>query len=383
MLKEQVDHHEEILKKFQAVSEDPGRYAKSFKERTGKTILGFFCSYAPEELIHAAGALPFRLFGAAREIELAESHLQSYCCSLVRGGLEDALQGRLAFLDGTVFPHTCDSIQRLSDIWRLNAGFGIHIDAVMPVKLNTPSARKYMHDVLTLFKTDLEKSLGVGILDTDIAESIRLYNRIRSRLRALYELRSANPSLIPQSAVYHTMKASMVMDRGELAADLEKLLTSMQAMGSAQKKTGRKRIMLSGGICNHPDIYKIIDEAGGDVVWDDLCTGLRYAGGLIEEGGAHPMEAIAARYLDRVVCPAKHASTTARGENLVAEAREQNIDGVIFLLLKFCDPHAFDYPYLKDFLDKGNIPSMLLEIEEQSPPEGQLRTRFETFIEML
>jgi benzoyl-CoA reductase subunit C len=63
--------------------------------------------------------------------------------------------------------------------------------------------------------------------------------------------------------------------------------------------------------------------------------------------------------------------------------REHKVDGVIFLMLKFCDPHAFDYPYLKGFLDAENVPSMLLEIEGQLPPEGQLMTRFETFIEML
>ncbi len=53
------------------------------------------------------------------------------------------------------------------------------------------------------------------------------------------------------------------------------------------------------------------------------------------------------------------------------------------MLLKFCDPHAFDYPYLKEFLDREGIPSMLLEIEQELPAEGQLGTRFEAFIEML
>ncbi|MFO8111525.1 MAG: 2-hydroxyacyl-CoA dehydratase family protein [Desulfosalsimonadaceae bacterium] len=377
-----MNSHDEILEKFQTVSESPHVYAASAKEQTGKKILGFFCSYAPEELIQAAGAIPFRLFGAARDIELADSHLQSYCCSLVRGGLEDALRGRLDFLDGTVFPHTCDSIQRLSDIWRLNAGFGIHIDAVMPVKLHTPSARQYMVDVLAGVRSDLEKALGIRISDSDVSQSIRLYNGIRSKLLALYQLRSANPGIVPQSAVYHTMKAAMVMDREELAKDLEILLPSLEKVSAETGGSGRKRILLAGGICNHPDIYKIIDKAGGDVVWDDLCTGVRYATGLIEESGA-PIEAIAERYMHRLVCPAKHMSTTARGENLVAEAIGKKIDGVVFLHLKFCDPHAFDYPYLKEYLAGKNVPSMLLEIEEQPPAEEQLRTRFETFIDML
>ena len=377
-----MNPQDEILKKFQTVSENPHEYARSIKAQTGKKIIGFFCSYTPEELLQAAGVIPFRLFGTARDIELAESHLQSYCCSLVRGGLEDALRGRLDFMEGTVFPHTCDSIQRLSDIWRLNAGFDVHIDAVMPVKLNTPSARKYMVDVLAGVRKDLEKALNITITDRAVSESIELYNRIRTALLSLYRMRSRHPGVIPQSAVYHTMKAAMVMDRVALAKDLEALVASLEKLPVKDLESGRKRIMLSGGICNQPDIYKIIDKAGGEVVWDDLCTGLRYAAGMIEES-CPPIEALAGRYTRRIVCPAKHASITARGESLLADVHKEKIDGVIFLHLKFCDPHAFDYPYLKDFLGKENVASMLLEIEEQAPPEGQLRTRFETFIDML
>jgi benzoyl-CoA reductase/2-hydroxyglutaryl-CoA dehydratase subunit BcrC/BadD/HgdB len=57
--------------------------------------------------------------------------------------------------------------------------------------------------------------------------------------------------------------------------------------------------------------------------------------------------------------------------------------GVIFVLLKFCDPHAFDFPYMKELLDRAGIPGMLLEIEDQQTSEEQLRTRLEAFIELL
>ena len=379
-----MNQNSEILRKFQGISENPHEYGRLVKERTGKKMVGFFCSYTPEELVHAAGVIPFRLFGKTRDIELADSHLQTYCCSLVRGGLEDALRGNLAFLDGAIFPHTCDSIQRLSDIWRLNAGFGIHVDAVMPVKLNTPSALDYMTAVLEGVREDLENAVGATITNADLLQSIHLYNKIRSRLSDLYAYRSANPGTIGHAALYHAMKAAMVMDREELADDLDNLVGSFDHQKIETRPGVRKRIMLSGGICNHPDIHTIIYEAGGDVVWDDLCTGVRYASGIIEVSKADdPLEAVARRYIERINCPAKHLSTTARGDYLLSEVQRQQIDGVVFLQLKFCDPHAFDYPYLKGFLDDAGVPSMLLEIEEQPLPREQLRTRFETFIEMV
>src|SRR5512145_2094089 len=129
------------IEECRQVIQDPYGYLNPFKAETGRKIVGTVCSYAPEEIILAAGAHPVRLFGSGQKIRLAEAHLQSYCCSLVRGVLEDALADRLAFLDGIVFPHTCDSIQRLSDIWRLNVPGCFHLDAVLPVKLDTEGAR--------------------------------------------------------------------------------------------------------------------------------------------------------------------------------------------------------------------------------------------------
>lgn len=104
------------LKIFREISAKSYQYAEQWKKQTSQKIIGYFCSYTPEEIIYAAGALPFRIFGGEISIAHADSHLQTYCCFLARGGPEEALAGRLNFLDGTVFPHTCDTIQRLSDI---------------------------------------------------------------------------------------------------------------------------------------------------------------------------------------------------------------------------------------------------------------------------
>jgi benzoyl-CoA reductase subunit C len=361
---------------------DPYGYAAAYKTRTHKKVVGYFCSYAPEEIIWAAGALPFRIFSRKAGINLADRHLQSYCCSLVRGVLEEALTGNLKFLDGAVFPHTCDSIQRLSDIWRLNVRYGFHLDVVLPVKLNTDSAREYMLAVMKSFRVDLEKKLGVAITDDSLKASMNLYGQLRRALRTIYEMRSQSPEIISGADVYNIVKAAMIMDRQELLALLNGIVAALTQSKSMEAASRRKRVVLSGGLCDFPDVYPMIEEAGGAVVWDDLCTGTRTFDGDFAEK-ADPIEAIAGRYLDRVVCPAKHSGLADRAGQLVKNVRERKAQGVIILLLKFCDPHAFDYPYLKGALDKEGIPSLLLEVEDQLPPEGQLRTRFEAFLEML
>ena len=370
------------LEECRQILEDPDGYVKRLKAENGRKIVGTYCSYTPEEMILAAGAHPLRLFGSGKKIRLAETHLQSYCCSLVRGALEDALGGRVDFLDGVVFPHTCDSIQRLSDIWRLNMPACFHLDVVLPVKLDTDGARRYMTDVLNRFRRELGEKLGVTITDGGLRRAIGTTNRIRSALMKIDDLRGERPGILGGSDLYALVRAAMVMERIRAATLLEEVEADLaKRFGSA---IGRqpKRIILSGGVCNHPDIHTIIEEAGGAVVGDDLCTGSRYYKGLTDEK-TDPVTAIAERYLERVVCPAKHRGLSDRADHLVRLVREKRAQGVIFFLLKFCDPHAFDYPYLKEALERAGVPSMLMEVEDRLPAEGQLRTRFETFVEMI
>ena len=377
------------LEFFDHIVKHPREYAEKWKKETHGKVIGHFCSYTPVEIITAAGALPFRIFSSGVDISKADAHLQAYSCSLVRGALEDALSGQLDFLDGTVFPHTCDSIQRLSDIWRMNTNFGFHSDLILPVKLIGESAEEYMTAVLRKFKEALEKNIGVRISEEDLKKGIETCNRVRENLGRLYSLRQKNPHVIQSSDVHTIFKASMIMDAKQAAEKLHGLVIELEGELEGESKGDndasvpeRKRLVLSGGLCTMPDIYDIVETAGGAVVWDDFCTGSRYFEGEIEEMN-DPIAAIASRYLKRVNCPAKHSGVLSRGEYLVEKVRQNQADGVIFLFLKFCDPHAFDYPYMKEMLEKQGVPSMLFEIEDQTSSEGQLKTRCEAFMEML
>ncbi len=371
------------LKEFQQAVSSPLDYARKLKKDSGKKIVGYVCSYVPEEIILAAGAHPVRIFGTKENIGLADSHLQSYCCSVVRGILEEGLSGRANALDGMVFPHTCDSIQRLSDIWRMNISFGFHLDLILPVKLNTESARDYMVDVLMKFRKDIGGALQAEVSDAALEKAITTMNVIRQSIRSIYEMRSLNPRLMSGEDLYTVVRASMMMDRDRMAELLLETIAELQAKaGKVSEDASLKRLVLAGGICNHPDIYPMIEEAGGAIVWDDFCTGARYFSEMINDG-ADPLSRIARRLIHRVVCPAKHMDLDGRAMHLIRLVKEKNAQGVIFILLKFCDPHAFDYPYIKQSLDDAGIPVMLMEINDPISAGGQLKTRIEAFLEML
>lgn len=370
------------LQIFEQVIDRPSEYCWLLKTQTHRKIIGYLCSYTPEEIIHASGALPFRIFGHADSTIRADAHLQAYCCSLARMALEQVLSRGLDFLDGTVFSHTCDTMQRLSDIWRLNSGLALHFDVVLPSKVNSESAFRYLVDVCYQFKKDLEAAFRLKITDEQLSESIHLYNLIRQGLQELYHVRSQHPGAISGKEMDLIMRAAMRMDREEFYQRIMDVMDHLKREASMKCAQNFKRLILVGGVCDQPNLYGAVEQAGAAVVWDDLCVGSRYFQGLIDEN-ADPIEAIAKRYFERVICPAKYRDPNFRGEYLARIAREKNIHGAIFVMLKFCDPHAFDYPFLKDHLDQVGIPSLRLEIEDPQLAIGQLQTRIEAFVEML
>lgn len=369
-----------ILSEFKETAANSPDYLRSWKARTGKKILGYFCTNTPEEIIHAAGLLPVRILSTPTTVSLASRHLQSYSCSLVQSSLEAALRGDLNFLDGTVFPHTCDSIQRLSDIWSENTRFSFHWDVVLPVKLHTESARTYLTQELARFRTGLEKFVGHSISDGELKNSISLFNQNRVLLRQLYRLRPADPERFTAREILSIVQCSTFMPKEEFNPKLRSLLN---AVHSPKQNAGPKvRLFISGSVCNYAQVFDLFDNSGASLVGDDLCTGWRYFSEDAPEEG-NPLESLTARLGRRVPCPCKHNPELDRGDDLLQRIEETRAQGVIFLLLKFCDPHAFDYPYLKERLAQKKIPSLLLEIEPGSMPLGALDTRLKAFIETL
>lgn len=364
---------------FRNALDHPDEIAARMK-KDGCRVIGYNCSYLPEEFLIAAGFHPLRLFSKAVTALLAQNHLQAYCCAPVKGVLEDCLSGRLNYLDGAVFPHTCDTLQRLSDIWRMNTSYDFFWNLNLPAKLGSASARVYMKEVLERFKTDLENATGEEISQSSLKDAIVVMNRVRQNLERIYACRSASPNVISGTDLSILVKGAMILDRSTAADLLEIIADQLEEKGSPA--FSGKRIMISGPVCTSPAVHHIIEGAGGAVVTDDLCTGRRWFESMTDLS-EDPVSAIADRLTNRAICPAKHISVRAREDDLMRKAKQHRVDGIVFLLQKFCDPHAFDVPDLKKRMEKEKIKALVLEVDGPGQDTGQMTTRLETFLEMM
>ena len=53
------------------------------------------------------------------------------------------------------------------------------------------------------------------------------------------------------------------------------------------------------------------------------------------------------------------------------------------MMMKFCDPEEYDYPIYKAELEEAGVPELYLEIDQQLTTFEQIRTRVQSFTEML
>jgi benzoyl-CoA reductase/2-hydroxyglutaryl-CoA dehydratase subunit BcrC/BadD/HgdB len=367
-----------VLKEFEEIASWDYREIASHLPKD-RIPIGFFCPFVPEELLHSAGALPFRLMGAPIKISHAQAHLPPYCCHLVKSSLESFLQGQLDFLKGVIFSHTCDTMQGLSDIWAHQRRLPIHFDLMIPARLDSESSRHYLKAEIERFKDFLESHFGKISLE-NLKASIHLFNQIREKMGGIYALRRKNSKILLGASFAQMIRAGYLVDRQRYLQLLNELLNGLSEM--KEKDSASVPVYLTGNMTHAPSWFSLIEEAGAQVVQDDLCSGARSLRLMVPEH-LDPVEGLTQRYFTSFFCPTKYMDPQAHLEALLKEVQESGARGIIFLLYKYCEAHFFDYPDLKNALDAKGIPTLLLEVEDPSTSMGQLKIRIQAFVEML
>jgi len=336
-------------------------------------FFGLICSYFPEELIMAFGLEPLRLLPDSAN--RTPSELPAFSCSLARGILDRELRGEWRDLVGVGFVHTCDTMQCLSGIWECSSNARI-VSIVPPVMLKAPGANRYYQEELKSAWRQLCRITQKEPSEEALREAIRLVNRIRHKVRKLDELRSKLPSPL----VAAILRAGQVMPKADFERTLEEVLPQLESTG--EEPAERAKILLTGAVLENDSLYAMIEELGGRVVVDDTCTGFRhYSGPQIEES-ANIWEELVKRYEDMPPCPCKSQSLNARINYLLDMAAKRQVEGAIYVIRKYCDPHAWDaIPIVEEF-KKSGIRTLVLELEG-ADVGGQERTRLQALLESI
>lgn len=369
------------LEKFkQAASVINNQWVRAWKENGGK-VVGYFYSYIPEEIITAAGLLPFRIRATGGTgTEFSDAHFTQINCSFVRYGFDMVLQGEFDFLDGVVSFNACDHLRRLYDNWEAKAGSPCFHLVIMPQKRGEAQTDLYYKELQKL-KNKIEKQFGVGITDKDLKDAIMLHNETRRLQRELYQLRKKNNPPLTGAETMAIMVAGFSMPKAQYNELLKELLDNLGDEEGAE--TPIARLMLVGGEIDDPKFIQVLESQGGLVVTDMLWYGYRAIYGNVDETG-DPLAALADYYMNvRPACPRTYGTSFERYAFIKKIAEGYDVDGIVSARLLLCDQLAFEQDDFSRFAKKENIPHLRLEIEYVLSGVGQLKTRVQAFLETL
>jgi benzoyl-CoA reductase subunit C len=367
------------LEGFRELVDRHHKYAAGWKEKTGRRVLGYFCTYVPEEIIYAAGILPVRVIGSHESKTKTESHIANMYCSFCRDCLAQGLQGKYSYLDGIIKARSCQHMRQAFASWQLHVPIEYSYYISMPALVRSAPARHYLIEELRLFKKSLEEWTGNVISDEALRKSIDIYNLNRRLLSQIYELRKDDAPPFSGADALEMVISGQITDKEEHNALLSEVLNELPGV-STRARNG-PRVMLIGSENDDLDYVRFVESLGCTIVADETCTGSRYFKGECRAGD-DPLEAIAARYLERPPCPAKDIPGHQRLPYILQLIKEYRVEGVIVTHQEFCQNHETALPELESLLRDQDIPVLVLEYAFNAPTEW-VRTRVEAFLEIV
>ena len=336
----------------------------------GKKVLGHYCTYIPDELLHAANLLPFRIRATGNtSTNLADVYMVRFTCSFVRATFDMALRGIYDFLDGLLICNSCDHSRRMFELFDLKV-FGrenypkptSRFYYSIPHIITNEGFEWYYNEIKELKAKLEEKYIRDTITNHDLLDSINIYNTNRELLRKIHELRILDTPKITGSEALQVSMSNNSVPKEVANQELERILISLK--DSEGIKSNAKRIMLVGSEVDSTDFTGLIEDSGALIVTDFLCFGTRTFLDDVHLGFEQdPLKRIVERVYYRISCPRMMDDHERRLDFMKSEIKKANVDGVILQRINNCDLHGCDNMLYVHELKDLEIPVLNLDRE--------------------
>lgn len=359
-------------------------------KQRGGFVVGTYCVYVPEELIFAMGGIPVGLCaGAQFSIPAAEAVLPQTLCPLIKSTFGFWLERICPYMQASdllVGETTCDGKKKVWEI--MAAGLPLYV-MELPQKKGPKDRDLWRSEVRALIQ-EIQSRFHAPNPDVhDLKVAIGKLNRKRAALRELYALRRYDPPPISGKDCLLISQLAFFDDPERFASRVEALNEELkgrieQGQGVAPK--GSPRLLIAGTPMPLPHwkLHHVCETGGGVIVGEETCTGTRYfeADVPISDGAAEDLiDSIADRFLG-VHC-ACFTPNSERIEDILALAKSQKADGVVYATLPFCQTYQMESPRIQETLREAGIPVLALESDFSNEDVGQLMTRIQAFLEVI
>ena len=358
----------------------------------GRRALGYTCYYIPETLLNLEGCFSVRLRAPrSGSPDVATYYMTNRTCPFSRSLLERAVEGGFHFLSAFFGSETCATMDRaqehltLLNLIKNEQFFATHLDA--PLKSDADSLKFYKSQLRLKVLEPLERTYGVDISDGAIQRAIEQHNRLCRIMGEIGALRKAeNPAVTGYE--FHVLNLVSQCCPQYLVLDmLEETLAELRRRAPDPKPSWRARVVLTGSEVDDPAFIKLLEDCGALVVAARFCYGsIPGREPIGRREGESAFDAVARHYLDTNQCPRFMSEEKVQGRRALVQKlfTEYQADGVIYESMKFCEFWGYERALASHVLaNEMQIPCCTIEKEYTIGSMGQLRTRFQAFVESL
>ena len=358
----------------------------------GKYALGYNCYYIPEVLLNLPGCFSSRLRAPrCTSTDVASYYMTNRSCPYARSILERAIEGGYQYLDALLGAESCATMDRMEEHFTLinlvknDRFFLTQIDP--PMKSDKINLDYYKVQLKVKVLDPLKEKLGVDVSDEAIRTAVEQHNRLCRVITEIGNLRKLpNPPITGYE--FHVIQVvSQVCPHEYIMPYLEETLEELKTREPEPKFPFRARVVLAGSEVDDPDFTKLIESCGAMVVADRYCFGSFPSREEIEiRDGETAFDAVCRHYLHWNQCARlmDGEKIDQRHSEVKRLAEEFDADGIIYENMKFCEFWSYEKVLAAHiFTNEQHIPTCTIEKEYALGAVGQLRTRFQAFIESL
>ena len=364
----------------------------------GKRAIGYTCYFMPEVLLDLPGCFSVRLRAPrCTSPDIATYYMSARVCHYARSLLERALEGGFNFLDAQMATETCTGTCRFQEHIQQK-----HLDSVKDMRVidndkffcefmdvpfkNTENDYQYYHDQLEYHVLGkLKENLGVDVSDKALKAAIKQHNEVSKIINEIGDFRKLDNPTITGYEFHVIQLVSLVCPKYLILPYLKETLKELKTRKPDEKWPFRCKVVLAGSENDDPYFTELIESCGAEVVCDRYCYGAVESRQPIEiREGETPLKAIARHYLETSNCPRfmPQNEMRARKQRLAELVKEYNADGIIVCSNKFCEYWSYERVIDSFVLNRDyGIPVCSIEKEYINTASGQLRTRFQAFVE--
>ncbi len=355
----------------------------------GRKVVGYFCSYIPEEIIWALGMIPLRLCRAGNNqaVSVGATYLTSnacpFACSCV-GLKKDGRDGYFKLIDYVVDAPACLQMRRVLEVWEKYFEVRV-LSLALPRQFYSVRGQAYFAQAVEQLSRELAHDQGINLDSARLTQAVELFNDIRRQQRWLYDGLKQASFALDWRQVLGVIRAGLLLDREQYLQLLHELVAQLKSQAPDNTPARKARLLIAGAMLAPGDdkLVNILAEVGAEVVMDELCTGSRSIYGEIKQPD---INSIAQRYLSNIPCgslPYPKLDDDPRHKHLRRLLTEYRIEGVIYYTLRFCDAYNFKAGHMRHLITSMGISFLHISSDYTNADVGQMRTRVEAFLESI